>query len=213
MFKRIVKLCLFVLGVGVYGGVVNVTYAENNTYSNEILHSKEIKEWQKEIEEKMSKEPIKPDVKNYSRAPMGTWSWRPGVICINNSTTSFFEHGHAGMIAPWGYRNSIVEAVPDGVRIEPGEWHNEKVWQVSVNATTGAQDNEAAQWAADKEGLPYHHNFFDNAYRDGFYCSHLVWAAYLDVTGTDIGNGRWLSIIFPYELMNTRDTTLIYRNH
>lgn len=47
----------------------------------------------------------------------------------------------------------------------------------------------------------------------GFYCSHLVWAAYLDVTGTDIGKGRWLSIIYPYELMNTKDTTLIYRNH
>lgn len=182
-------------------------------YSNKIIHSKEVAEWEKDIEEKMAKEPIHPDVKNYSRAPMGSWSWRAGVICINDSKTSGFEHGHAGMIAPDNYRYSIVEAVPEGVRIRPGQWQDGKVWQVSVKGTTGAQDNAVAQWAATKEGNPYHANFVDTSPRDRFYCSHLVWAAYKDVTGTDIGEGRWLSIIFPYELMNTNDTTLIYRNH
>lgn len=213
MFKKIIKLCTVVLSVSIYGGITNVIYAENNIYSNEIIYSKEITEWQKEIEEKMSKEPIRPDIKNYSRAPMGSWSWRAGVICINNSNTSGFEHGHVGMIAPENYYNSIVEAVPEGVRIEPGQWNDGKIWQVIVNTTTGEQDREAAQWAADKQGMPYHHNFVDTSPRDRFYCSHLVWAAYKDVTRVDIGKGRWLSIIFPYELMNTNDTTLIYRNH
>lgn len=213
MLKQLIKLCIVMFILGACICTNNIIYAENNSLTSEIIHNKDIEIWQKELEEKMSQEPIHPDEKNYSRAPMGNWSWRPGVICIDNSTTSGFTHGHVGIVAPTKYDNSIVEAVPDGVRIKKGEWTKGKIWQVSVKATTAEQDNSVAWWAAGKEGKPYHKNFVDTTPRDRFYCSHLVWAAYKDVTGVDIGKGRWLSIIFPYELMNTKDTKLIYRNH
>lgn len=174
------------------------------------LDNQDFKEKEKETLNKAIK--IGQDSKILNRS--GFWSWQDGLICVTDSSTKGFVHGHAALIAVAPYYYATVESNPGrGVEIVYGSWDrrysNNHVWQVGVKGTSISQDRNAAQWAVNRLGLPYNPNFFYTSTRSSFYCSHLVWAAYLDTTGVNL-DGNTPSIIHPLELVTNGKTITNY---
>lgn len=145
----------------------------------------------------------------------GVWDWRDGLICITESNvTGAFNNGHAGImgVAPDYYMT--YEANPgSGVAAQNGNdpvrFNNKNVWQAGVTSTTVAQDAAAAQWARNQIGKPYG---FPAALsnRSKFCCSHLVYAAYKDVTDVDLDTNSFPGFIHPFELFSSPETTVTY---
>lgn len=159
---------------------------------------------------------VEVDPKDYVRSPIGVWSTRPGVICINDARSSgVITHGHAGIIGIGRSANKIIESnLLDGVQAKRSRWQDaNQVWQLTVKSTTVAQDEKAASWADAQIGKPYNINFYDVWRRDSFYCSQLVWAAYRDTVGpsADISLNDYGPAIHPFELRDHSNTKIIYR--
>ena len=165
--------------------------------------------------------PIERDTKNRSRAQVGQWSWRDGVICVTDDGVgaSFVNSWHAAIVAPQQFY-SVAEAPGVGKRVKltQGMWVKNKktVWQLGVKRTSVQQDWNAGWWAGNQKGKPYNTNFWNMKQTKSFYCSQLVWAAYyytagvdLDKTDNNIGSA-WA--IHPGELVNNKETAIIYRN-
>lgn len=184
----------------------------------QAVESGEIKRWEDSVVEEMSKTPMRGDFKTMDRASYGSFSWRDGVICITDSSTWGFNHGHAGIVGIAPHYYMVIEANPDdGVALHYGEWgkkrfSNQKVWQVGVTSTTVQQDHDAAVWADSQVGKKYNWNFLDPYTRKSFYCSQLVYAAYLDTAGVDLNTSKMGQVVLPYELLDNPKVTLIYRN-
>lgn len=188
----------------------------------------EISSWENEILNQANKERPVGDRKLFHsgqtgfRARKGEWSWRPGVICITDAHLRYkklhFNHGHAGIIGGDGHIGGVIESNRDtGVICNyEGNWESRfpgnTVYQYGVKRTSVAQDAAAANWAAAQKGKPYNTKFDLIGRRDAFYCSQLVWAAYKDTTGVDIGTWHWGTPIHPFELMHSGETELMFRN-
>ena len=97
----------------------------------------------------------------------------------------------------------------DGVGIYSNDWDTryEKVYGATVHGTTVKQDASAADDAYSYLGRPYNFNFFNTLTTDKFYCSQLVYRAYLDTTNIDLNYGG--GIVFPYDLIKTDKTYTI----
>lgn len=200
-----------------FSGVVHGT--SNHSVAEEVFSSEKMSEWENDTLVKANAEKPRGDFKKMYRSAYGGWSWRDGVICITDSYASHpnFNNGHAAIVAAAPYYDSVIESdTRTGVAVSEGSWAvkyaNNMVYQYGVTKTTEAQDQQAALWAAKQIGKPYNYNFFDINTRSRFYCSHLVWAAYKDTTGVDIGTWSWGFAIHPFELMESGETTLMYRN-
>ena len=163
--------------------------------------------------------PIQPDFKNYERAPMGSWSWRDGIICVstNGKGSGWVNTWHAGIVAPQQYY-AVAEAPGPGkkVQLRTGMWReggNHTVYQVGVNSTSINQDWKAGYWAGQQVGKPYNLNFTDIKRTDKFYCSQLVWAAYYYTAGVDLNTSYGGTAIHPREfVINNPKTSIIYRS-
>lgn len=202
----------------------------------DMFSSEEISEWDKELEyhayhdpvvsdwkvtgEKSFFQPVSVSSRSGNYTVTGNWTWRDGVICVTSTcTTGQWDHGHAGIVAVAPYYDSTCEANPGtGVSTVIGEWYNRfdgyNVWQVGVNSTTVDQDAAAAQWACNQIGKGY--QFWGNSLsnRNKFYCSHLVYAAYLDVCGVNLDTSAYTtSVIHPYEFFSNSLTSIIYRKY
>ncbi|NMB03149.1 MAG: hypothetical protein GX978_01200 [Tissierellia bacterium] len=177
-----------------------------------------------EIKNRANSAPVQGDFKlgsgsnsNFLRSSVGSWSWRDGVICITEATTFILNHGHAGLIAIAPYYYATVEANPRaGVQIVYGEWASrfpdKQVWQVGVTNTTVYEDQLAATWACQQIGKPYG---FPIALgnREKFYCSQLVYAAYLEKCGVNLDTLAWVAWISPWEILDNSQVTLMYRKN
>lgn len=201
----------------------NIVSAEDKVSNESYFPSNQIEKWERDILEKADRDIPVGDIKandgKIFRSSTGLWSWRDGIICITDShaKSPLFNNGHAGIVAAAPYYDATIEANPnDGVQPKYGKWderfEGSKVYQYGVTKTSVIQDQNAAIWAAKQINKPYNHNFFDIGRRDRFYCSQLVWAAYKDISGIDIGTWEWGHAIHPFELMNSKETTLLYRN-
>ena len=195
--------------------------ALNHAYNDPVVG-----DWKQQNPLTVSKKVItNPDSMNTSYTIEGSWSWRDGVICISSvSTNSNWTHGHAGIIAPSPYFYATCEANPNegstvhGVEIRYGEWYSADdgydIWQVGVISTSEAQDATAAQWAVGKLNLPYGNPFITPlSARNKFYCSHLVYAAYLDTCGVNLDTSSYPLMIHPYELFQNSQTAIIFRKY
>lgn len=184
----------------------------------------EMREWEEKMIAEANSKPAVGDFKvQRSELPgikksstTGTWSWRDGVICITDSyaSVSWFNNGHAGIVAIAPHYDSTVEANPSsGVSTIKGRWDNRfggNVYQVGVVSTTVKQDQQAAQWACNQIGKPYGFPIALSN-RSKFYCSHLVYAAYLETTGVNLDTIAWPGFIHPFELLNTSKTETIFQ--
>ncbi|QIK45253.1 hypothetical protein G7055_05860 [Streptococcus pyogenes] len=216
--KRI--LCTGVIVASILVGRSAV--AEEN-YDETYFSNSEVQNWEQTILVNADNDIPTGDTKanggRVYRSATGSWSWRDGIICVTDSRAKspLFNNGHAAIVAVAPYYDATIEANPsDGVQPKYGHWNTRfagsKVYQYGVLKTSVAQDQNAAKWAAKHIGKGYNHNFFDIGRRDKFYCSQLVWAAYKDTSGADIGTWEWGHAIHPFELMSSKETTLLYRN-
>lgn len=216
-FKKLTLVTLATLSVF---GTVTPAFAEEETITaDQLFTQEELANFEQSALEGAYTDPVEPDRKNFSRAPMGSWSWRDGVICITDSyaKTPLFNNGHAGIVAVAPHYDKVVEANPaDGVQAKYGAWDarfkGNTVWQLGVKRTSVAQDQRAGAWATQQIGKPYNRQFSNINRRDAFYCSHLVWAAYKDTTGVDIGTWEYGAAIHPFELIHSKETQIIFRN-
>ncbi|HEL1557479.1 hypothetical protein HO404_03070 [Streptococcus suis] len=177
----------------------------------DLFTEEQMAEWNVE-----APKPIEADSKEYTRAPLGSWSTRPGIIVVRDGKVSgIISVGHAGIMGAGNRHTYIIEAnLLDGVQAKRKRWDDaNQVWQLNVKNTSAEQDSAAAKWAMAQIGKYYNTNFNDIWNRERFYCSQLVWAAYRDTSGSgaDLSSSLYGVAIHPYELRDHPNTLVIYR--
>lgn len=191
--------------------------ANYNDYVNDVFNPKEVEENiaignQKEVEF---------DSKVRTRAAKGTYPVRKGVILYTPDKFKGLPIGHAAMVYDKDY---IYEATPDkGVYRGKNNWNKEKTqaYGLGVKGTSVAQDAKAGEYCKRQEKKPYNWAMSSIQRRDAFYCSHLIYAAYLDTCKVDLNtpkfdggyaaDGRLYRAIHPSELLSGPNTVLLYR--
>ncbi|MCL1791478.1 MAG: hypothetical protein FWG40_09070 [Peptococcaceae bacterium] len=141
---------------------------------------------------------------------VGTYPTRYGVILVTSDKfKDVLPLGHAAII--WT-TTTVVEALDIGVITGPNNWNTAKstCYAITTYGTTAEQDALAANYCYNQVGKPYNWNFLDCWTRSKFYCSHLIYAAYLDLFDIDLDTPAFLSAIHPMELVNSNNTYLIY---
>lgn len=152
-------------------------------------------------------------VKNLQTADeaYGTYPTRSGVILVTSDSNLLgFHYGHAGII--WS-PSTTIESMSDGVQRFPNTWNSRynNVQAISVDDTTPAQDEDAANWCSDQVGKPYNWNFFNTATRSKFYCSQLVWASFKDLYSINIDSDSSIpGVIVPVDLPNQSNVYTLY---
>ncbi|MBQ4362102.1 MAG: hypothetical protein II787_04195 [Lachnospiraceae bacterium] len=148
-------------------------------------------------------------------AERGAYPSRPGTILVTpnniNKVARLFKLGHAAIVLN---RSTVVEAALPTVKTSKNAWKRrarvKRLYGVSVNHTSRQQDRKAARWCRRQVGRPYNINYMDVFTRERFYCSHLVWAAFLDNFGIDMNTAAYGRMIAPMELVNSPETSVIY---
>lgn len=126
--------------------------------------------------------------------------------------------GHAAIIARQSaktvesFSKSFSPVGRDGVVILGNSWGGRsKVIRLGVKGSSPSKRFAAASWSEDQDGKPYNKNFFDKNREDKFYCSQLVWKAWLkqgiDIEKGSVPNGA----VTPADLVNSSNTTVAYR--
>lgn len=198
------------------------TYASASTIGNNTTSEKQAVYTQAQINAEWAKakfKPIMPDKtvdkskgKGHSiTASYGTYPTRPGVILV---TPDFYKGliptGHSAII--WT-STKVVESVASGVVLGPNNWNTSKnnAYGVTTYGTTAAQDNTASNWCYGQRGKPYNYNYLNPYTRSKFYCSQLIYAAYLDLYGINLDTSAFFQAVHPMELVNSPNTYTIYR--
>ncbi len=146
--------------------------------------------------------------------PLTSYPTRKGVIMVTPDSHKGIPLGHAAIVYK---KDCVVEATFHGITTGANNWDKtrKKVYGVTVNKTTDKQDEKAADWCYEQVGKLYNFNYFNTKTRKKFYCSQLVYAAYLDNYNIDLNTSAWNTIlgnpIHPMELVTTSQTTTIYR--
>lgn len=141
-----------------------------------------------------------------------------GDILINPGTSSASSSfiGHAAIVSM--NNDTTIESFPqfrspineDGVRRYANRWrtyHGAYLYQPK-NAGS-AEYRRAAIFAEKQIGKPYNWDFFKKKRTDAYYCSQLVWQAWLSA-GIDVEKGSLPNgVIAPMDIANSDNVTLI----
>lgn len=149
-------------------------------------------------------------VASASVASSGTYPTRYGVILITEDKfKGIIPTGHAAII--WT-STTVVESLSNGVTTGPNDWNTSKstCYGITVSGTTTAQDNAASNWCYKQIGKPYNYNYLDKNTRTKFYCSQLVYAAFLDNYNINIDTSAFVTAVHPMELVDSSNTYTIY---
>jgi uncharacterized protein YycO len=142
---------------------------------------------------------------------MGTYPTRYGVILVTaDAYKGLIPTGHAAII--WT-SSTVVESLSGGVTTGSNNWNTTKTtcYGVTTYGTTAYEDDQASYYAYAQIGKPYNWVYPDRWTRSKFYCSQLVYAAYLDLYGIDLDTAAFLSAVHPMELVNSSNTYTIYQ--
>ena len=145
----------------------------------------------------------------------GSYPSRPGTILVTpnnqNKMARVFKLGHAAIVLN---KSTVVEAALPTVKTSKNAWKRrakvKRVYGISVNRTSRRQDRQAAKWCRRQVGKPYNMNYMDIFTRRKFYCSHLVWASFMDNFGIDLDTAAYGPMIAPMELVTSPQTTIVY---
>lgn len=185
---------------------------QKEEYANSIFNPDEVKRLIDEGEKK----PIEADIKCLTRSATGTYPSRKGVILYTpDKYKGIIPTGHAAMVLSG---SSVIEALSNGVVWGDNDWNKTKTqaYGLGVKGTSVNEDASAAEYCRKQIGKPYNWNFSSIHRRDQFYCSHLIYAAYLDTCRVDLNTGTFdgsigSEAIHPSELLSGPKTTLLYR--
>lgn len=137
------------------------------------------------------------------------------VTLMLNSSSSGIA-GHAAIVS----RNDDVTIESYSKSFSPKNVHGVERYSNTWNSRTGAmllrpkkasssQYSSSANYAFKQLGKPYNGNFFNKNRTDQFYCSQLVWRAWLE-SGIDIEAGTVPNgIISPSDLVRSSNTYLV----
>lgn len=151
---------------------------------------------------------------NARGATLGTYG--DILVSLNIDSGSSGFAGHAAIVSSSAYytiesyAKSFSPINADGVQIYSNTWRTRSgALLVRPHNAHSSQYSTAAAFASGKVGLPYNWNFFNKTTTDKYYCSQLVWQAWLSAginteTGS-IPNG----IIAPADLVNSSNTYVV----
>ena len=138
------------------------------------------------------------------------------LVSLAVDSGSFGFAGHAAIVSDSryetieSYAKSFSPIDKDGVQIYDNDWGATagSLLLRPYGATTSDYYG-AVDFAETKIGLPYNWNFLNKNATDKYYCSQLVWQAWLDV-GINIETGSIPNaIIAPADLVNSSNTYLV----
>ncbi len=125
--------------------------------------------------------------------------------------------GHYEHVSMYIGNGQMIEAWKDGVRVVSIDMvHNANEVAVERVYTSSSIKQAAINWALTKVGYPYDYKWLTyiggkEVYGDSYYCSELIWAAYLAVGGPDIDQNPGWSWTYgynvaPQEIVDDGDT-------
>lgn len=137
------------------------------------------------------------------------------VSLVIDSGSSGFA-GHAAIVSSnssksiESYAKSWSPIDKDGVQYYDNTWNTKSgALLVRPNGATASQFSTAASFAARQIGKPYNWVFTDKTTTEKFYCSQLVWQAWLDA-GINCETGSVPNaIIAPADLVNSSNTYIV----
>lgn len=125
-------------------------------------------------------------------------------------SSSAWAGGHAGLVED---SNTVIECFGNkgdlnGVRRWPNDWKNRynDVTGLRVYGATLAQYQAAKAEGQKHIGKPYNYNFFYISTTNSFYCSQLVWRAWVN-QGYDLNDG---GAVWPVDLVESSKTYAFY---
>lgn len=211
--KRAVNLTSLVLAmIFVLVLPVSSLAVEQKDYlaAEEIFAKDELVLLEKELDAK-ELETDKQDGYSVSPYATGTYPRRKGVILVTkDKLKGIIPTGHAAIVYSSG---TVVESLSGGVTTGANNWYQTRntCYGVTVRGTTTAQDSSAADWCYKQRGKAYNFNYLNPYTRSKFYCSQLVYAAFLDKYGINLDTSAFGVAVHPMELVNTGNTSLIYQ--
>lgn len=150
-----------------------------------------------------------------STRAVGTYPTRKGVILVTRDGSLDKLVGHAGIVyntstTVESFPSSSSYATSNGVTTYSNNWSRRysTVYGVTTYGTSATQDASAANIAYGFRGKPYNWNFLNTSTTSSFYCSQLVYRAYLNSTNKNLNQGG--GIVFPIDLVQSSNTYTIY---
>lgn len=189
--------------------VVQATTMGNYKSAEEVFPEEELKSLEMDVDQA----PVMVDKKSENGlAPqsMGSYPRRKGVILVTKDKyKGLIPTGHAAIVYSHG---TVVESLSGGVTTGNNNWNTTRTscYGVTVSRTTAAQDEKAANWCYNQRRKPYNWNYLNPYTRNSFYCSQLVYAAFLDNYGINLDTSAFLHAVHPIELVDSGNTSKIY---
>lgn len=222
----VVGITAISLTIGVKGLAMVDTISAEEVSANEVFSDKDVKR----MKTAMNSSPIYNDYKlNHKDAPgsvskltkvtasrrMDVYPYRKGVVLVTTDAyKDLIPTGHAAIIYD---TEIVVESLAVGVTKGRNNWYDSKTtcYGVAMLHTNMDQDRAAANYCYKKIGKPYNYNYYNMKTRKKFYCSQLIYAAYLDKFKIDLNTG-WFDVgplhaIHPGELVLSPETYKIYQ--
>lgn len=211
MFKRFMKsISAIVLALILLIPNVSLAYGQDNYLpAEQVFTEEELIRIEEEVE---NKELEFDKGEEFSISPMasGTYPRRKGTILVTKDKfKGIIPTGHAAIVYSHG---TVVESLANGVITGRNDWYETRktCYGLTVRGTTTSQDERAADWCYRQIGKPYNWNYLNSSIRGKFYCSQLVYAAFLDNFGINLDTSDFGSAVHPMELVNSRNTSLLY---
>lgn len=210
MFKKITSLLIALLMSTSCVAVASA--AEATPSAEEVFPAEQVNELQEQNDNQLiyNDKDANGNIQINRTRSTGTYPTRKGVILVTDDYyKNLIPTGHAAIIYN---KDQVVESVSDGVIIGKNDWNTSKTTctAVTVIGTTTAEDAAAADWCYNQIGKKYNINYFNTNTRDKFYCSQLVWAAFLDNYGIDLDTSKFFNAVHPAELVASEHTKTIY---
>jgi hypothetical protein len=148
---------------------------------------------------------------------VGAYPTTKGKILV---TADWFSNliptGHAALVID---QSSAYTSLSVGVTIEPNNWYDpnrhQTAFGLDVASTNSAQEARATDWCAQHLGKPYNYLFIFPQRTDAYYCSSLIWQAYINTCNVNLDTSAWsllgLNIVHPMEFVDSSKTTVVYR--
>lgn len=209
--KMLISLCL-VFSFCLLGSL-SVNAADVTPSVDEVFPEEQVEA----LQEKVSNLPVCSDkdengeFHNITTRATGSYPTRKGVILVTDDKyKGIVPTGHAAIIYS---ASRVVESLENGVVTGANNWNTSKstCYGVTVKGTTTSQDAAAADWCYNQLKKPYNWSWLDKDRRDAFYCSHLVYAAFIDKYDINIDTDAFLTAIHPSEIVDSSNTTIIYK--